>query len=150
MSDQTLTQQITAARLKRRESAAEVYQAALLRSSLDPGDEVAVAAAMETLGRTPDNLSGDAELVQRIVQWGGLAGQVENLQEEARHKRAALTDAQGEYEHALAALKSEWEPRLAALEHAYVVTRARAAEAAQARTELVTLQNRWEKIVSGD
>jgi predicted ATPase len=150
MSEQTLAEQITVARRKRRQDAAVVYREALLKGTLSEGEEETVAGAMEALGRSINDLQSDTELVRRIAQWSELAGQVETLQEEGGRKRAALTDAQREYEQALAAIKAEWEPKLAQLQRALSQTHSRATEASQARSDLAMLQARWENIVAGE
>jgi len=150
MSEQTLAEQIAAVRRKRRQDAAVVYREILLKGTLSVGDEEAVSGAMETLGRSTKDFQSDAELVRRVVQWSELAGQVEALEEDARRKRAALRDAQGQYEQALAGLRAEWEPKLAQLQQGLSQIQSRATEAGQARSDLAMLRARWEKIVAGE
>ncbi|MFH1730333.1 MAG: hypothetical protein ABIF82_01630 [Planctomycetota bacterium] len=150
MSDGTLVERIRAAGLKRRQRAAIVYCDALLKGSLQEGDEEQVAAAMETLKRSADDLNGDVELVQRLAQFGELAGQAETVRVDLGRKRVSLSDAQREYKEACAKLEGEWEPKLAKMRQGVSQIEGRLQDALAADRELATLQAQWDAIVSGE
>lgn len=145
-----LQRTIVQALAERRRRAAEQYWQILARSAQPrPGDEDSLIDAMALLGRKPDDLPADLEVVARTVNCEALAEQEERLRDAHNVTHKVWTDAIAWSEQARADLERKIAAKLLTAETDKNRTQGVLAEATTARNELDLLRDKWAALVAG-
>jgi hypothetical protein len=135
--------------MRKRVEAAVRYRELLSKGASSEADAVELAELMRGLGRSQADLAEDIELVASLAQAEALAAEVDQrrAEHEALHAAQAKVLAWAESERAKseAAIKA----KLEAADMKCRVAGDRSREAVQAKTDLGSLVDRWDSVVTG-